>query len=110
MSTLIITRVSFDDAESEQEYYQAMAAVLPNGKILVPSDSVNDAVAKTLQRHVEMVRKGISDKTGRPATGDQLLAGIASRWNSMAVASTIFGDDEIDEAKKYVKISRMKNA
>ena len=106
MSTLIITRVSFDD--EEQENYQAIAAVLPNGKILVPSDS--DETAETLQRQVEMYREMISDETGKPATGDELLAGIASRWNNMAVASTIFGDYEIDEAKKYVKESRMKNA
>ena len=52
----------------------------------------------------------ISDETGKPATGDELLEGVASRWNNMVVQSRIFSDDEVDEAKKYVKESRMKNA
>ena len=104
MSILIIAYVG-----NNSEKYHADAAVLPNGRILVAPDAMSD-MAETLDRHVEMYRKMISDETGKPATGDELLNGIAGRWNNMAVVSQVFGDDEADEAKKFVKISRMKNA
>ena len=95
-------------ATTDKKDYEADAAVLPNGTVLVAPNS--SSMADTLDNQIKMYREMISDDTGKPATGDELLAGIASRWNNMAVASTIFGDDEIDEAKKYVKESRMKNA
>ena len=55
-------------------------------------------------------RKIISDDTGKPATGDELLKLVSKSYNNMIVQSRVFSDDEIDEAKKYVKESRMKNA
>lgn len=89
--------------------YEADAAVLPNGKILLASDA-SESMAEALDRQIKMYREMISDDTGKPATGEELLEGVASRWNNMAVQSKIFSDDEVDEAKKYVKESRMKNA
>ena len=54
--------------------------------------------------------KIISDDTGKPATGDALLNFVAKSYNNMIVQSRVFSDDEIDEANKYVKESRMKDA
>jgi hypothetical protein len=103
MSILII---SSTDKKSK---YEADAAVLPNGKILV-SPNASESMVDDLDRQIKMYREMISDDTGKPATGDELLEGVASRWNNMVVQSRVFEDDEVDEAKKYVKESRMKNA
>ena len=103
MSILIIATT---DKENE---WEADAAVLPNGNtVLVAPNS--SSMADTLDNQIKMYREMISDDTGKPATGDELLEGVSSRWNNQAVQSRIFSDDEVDEAKKYVKESRMKNA
>ena len=98
--------IATTDKENE---WEADAAVLPNGKVLLASDTP-ESMAEALHRQIKMYREMISDETGKPATGDELLEGVSTRWSNQAVVSKIFGDDEIDEAKKYVKESRMKNA
>ena len=103
---MAILIISSTDKESK---YEADAAVLPNGKVLLASDTP-ESMAEDLHRQIKMYREMISDETGKPATGDELLEGVSTRWSNQAVVSKIFGDDEIDEAKKYVKESRMKNA
>lgn len=103
MSILIIS------TSNSPEDYQADAAVLPNGKVLVSPDAVS-GIAETLDRQIKMYKKMISDDTGNPASGDELLEGVASRWNNMVSTSKVFDDNEVDEAKKFVKASRMTNA
>jgi len=102
MAILIIS------STNKKNQYEADAAVLPNGRILVAPNA--SSMADDLDRQIKMYKEMISDETGKPATGDELLEGVASRWNNMVVQSRIFSDDEVDEAKKYVKESRMKNA
>ena len=67
-------------------------------------------MATLLKRQIKMYKEMISDTTGNPATGEQLLEGIASRWQNMYSAAEIFDDEDADEAKKFVQESRMKNA
>ena len=103
MTILIIATT---DKENE---WEADAAVLPNGKILVGPSAIS-SMADTLKEQIKRYRKIISDDTGKPATGDELLKLVSKSYNNMIVQSRVFSDDEIDEAKKYVKESRMKNA
>tara|TARA_Y100000588_G_scaffold58523_1_gene56876 strand:+ start:1910 stop:2221 length:312 start_codon:yes stop_codon:yes gene_type:complete len=86
--------------------YEADAAVLHDGRILLASDA-SEKMAEDLDRQIKMYREMIADDNGKPATGDELLEGVASRWNNQVVQSRIFSDDEVDEAEKYLKESGM---
>ena len=94
---------------NSSEDYQADAAVLPNGKILVGPSAIS-SMADTLKEQIKRYRKIISEDTGKLATGDELLELVAKSYNNMIVQSRVFSDDEIDEAKKFITASRMKNA
>ena len=93
----------------KEKQYQADAAVLPNGRILLSPDAM-DGMGDILSSQIERDKEQIDDHTGKSATGDELLTALSSRWSNMIVQSRIFSDDEVDEVKKYVKESRMKNA